>query len=168
MLLPSVDTALDHIRRDAEAGRFAAWGQSTLIDESATNATAGPTAPSPRTTGGGSGTTGTDSGTTDADSGTTRGDSGTTLLERVTAAVLPALVSPPANAHSADVPVGDVITRVVALAPRPGTPSALIYGSAPASAPTDWRLITTFPVASDPATMVAECTAAPRLRFNAV
>ena len=33
MRLPSVDTALAHIRRDAAAGRFAQWALSTLIDE---------------------------------------------------------------------------------------------------------------------------------------
>ncbi|MBV0896112.1 amino acid deaminase [Microbacterium sp. NC79] len=222
MFLPSVDTALDHMRRDAEAGRFAVWGQSTLIDEftgvpsiekdlfDTLHAAAGIDAEFPIGNAGvlhvygywfsevptpfgykrdrwadgalaqalglepdafhltsGSGTAGADSGTTGADSGTTGAGSGTTLLERVTAAVLPALISPPANAHSADVPVGDVITRVVTLSPRAGTPSALVYGSAPVSAPTDWRLITTFPLASDPAAMVAECIADPRLRFNA-
>ena len=33
MLVPSIDTAVAHIRRDAEAGRLEGWGQSTLIDE---------------------------------------------------------------------------------------------------------------------------------------
>ncbi len=212
MRLPSVDTALAHIRRDAAAGRFAQWGLSTLIDEftgvpsiekdlfDTLHRAAGIAAEFPI---GNAGVLhvygywfsevptpfgykrdrwadgqlaqalGFDADAflleAESESGTTElGSSASTLLERVTKAVLPALLAPPADAITADVVVGEYRTRVIALAPLEGTPSALVYGIAPIAAPMNFRLVTTFPVASDPAVMVAECITDPRLRFNAI
>lgn len=208
MLVPSIDTAVAHIRRDAEAGRLEGWGQSTLIDEftgvpsierelfDTLHAAAGLTATFPV---GNAGVLhvygywfsevptpfgykrdrwadgalaqalGLDPAAFHLTEGTTptAETSGTTLLERVTAAVIPLLLTPPADAHTADIVVDDQLTRVVAIPALPGRSSVLIYGSAPLAAPAAMRLITTFPVASDPAALVTECVATPRRRFNA-
>lgn len=103
-----------------------------------------------------------------------RHDSGSTLLDRVQRVMLPLLRQPPAGALVAEAVVDGRFSRVVVCsAPQrmvgPQN-SALIYGLAPAgggqSAPLS--LITAFPLAGDPALLLAEFSAHPSLRWNAV
>lgn len=94
---------------------------------------------------------------------------GTTLLQRVTAATLPLLHHPTATTDAADVrvadvPVGDMRTRIVLHRAQGARAAALVYG---VDAGDGLRLVTTFPVDGDPQTLLDEAVAEPRLRWNA-
>lgn len=101
-----------------------------------------------------------------------------TLLERVTAAVRPPLLDPPAAARgAADVRLADAVGRVVLLGADAAStdttempeatapsPTALVYGI---DAGEGFRLITAFPLAGDPQEVLAEFVEHPRYRWNA-
>ncbi|WP_261165745.1 amino acid deaminase [Microbacterium sp. Marseille-Q6965] len=87
-----------------------------------------------------------------------------TPLERVTAAALPLLLSPPADAvEVVDVSVGDVPTRAVVTATADGS-GVLCYGVDEGAG---MRLVTVFPVADAAAFAREAADDAPRLRWNA-
>ena len=95
---------------------------------------------------------------------------GTTALERVTAAALPVLRTPPAAALQAEAiiatPAGPRPSRVVLRRADPAGPAALVYGIAGASGPLE--LVTAFPLAGDPEPLLGDFAAEPRPRWNAV
>ncbi|MEJ1088060.1 amino acid deaminase [Microbacterium sp. Mu-80] len=92
-------------------------------------------------------------------------DPDSTPLQRVTAATLPLLRDPPKSTEgTADARAGALDTRVVLVAERDSPVSALIYGIRAADA---WRLITTFPLAGEPAAVIDDFLADRRLRWNA-
>ena len=93
------------------------------------------------------------------------GDAESTPLQRITAATLPLLQEPPANAASAEVRVGDSDTRVVLTSHSPSASWALIYGIRSDHA--GWRMITTFPLAGDTDAVIADFMNDRRLRWNA-
>lgn len=107
------------------------------------------------------------------------GNSGTTALERVLAALQPALEAPPQAATTADAEltcVSDQQHSRLVIVPSPDTstaqPSALIYGisetSPIARSCPRFQLITAFPFSGDPHALAAEFVADPRPRWNAV
>lgn len=101
-----------------------------------------------------------------------------TLLERVTAAIRPPLLDPPADARgTADVRLAAAVGRVVLLgadatstgsaeAADTAAPSltALVYGI---DSGEGFRLITAFPLVGDPREVLAEFVEQPRYRWNA-
>lgn len=199
--------ALADIREDAAAGRFAAWGRSTVIDENTgtpvidrslfarLHAAAGLDAAFPVGNAGLLHVYGywfSDEPTPygfkrdrwvdgalagalglPADAFHLGGEG--TLLERVTAAIRPPLLDPPADARgTADVRLGDAVGRVVLLGADAASthgpdstapsPTALVYGI---DAGEGFRLITAFPLAGDPRAELADFVEQPRYRWNA-
>ncbi|UOE43780.1 amino acid deaminase [Agromyces larvae] len=88
-----------------------------------------------------------------------------TLLERVTADASKLLSRADARRRTRRVDGVDTVVAVSPATDAPGRPAALAYGLDDGRG---IRLITTFPVASDPAAVLEEFgTSAPRLRWNA-
>ncbi|WP_428831926.1 amino acid deaminase [Gulosibacter sediminis] len=88
-----------------------------------------------------------------------------TLLERVTAAIHPSLLAPPADARgTADVRLGSAKARVVLLGADEASNTALIYGI---DGGDGFRLISAFPLTGDSRSVLADFVEHPRYRWNA-
>lgn len=201
----SVERVLEFVRADAMAGRFDAWGLSTVIDEHVGEAVigrevfdllheaAGIEADFPVGNAGVLHVYGYWFSKTPTPFGLKRdrwqngvlaaalgrrpeefrldGAADSTPLERVTRAVLPLLLEPPAGAVAAEVRLGgssgdDCSARVVLHRSSGASVWALVYGVALKGA--EWRLITVFPFQGAAEELVEEFEANPGFRWNAV